>query len=423
MPDNSSLSHDELLSSAEKFLREPSVKNAPLNKKIEFLQKRGLTEEEIEVAISKANSESNNESANYLSLNTSDNNTKSQTSQQYEVLPPIIPKRDWRDYFVVATATAGVAYGIYELTRHYIIPSILPERQSKLENDKKEIEQEFSKIDKSLEKMEQEQKLFQEQENEKLKDLDETIDELKDTIMKTTRTREKIENEFKILKLEITNLQNTVDKFITGNDSIKEFEKVKQEISSLKTLMENLKGSNSNNNSISLVNGNNQNITSFINETTMKSNNINNNNNNNNTGSTGMRGIPGLKAVPSASEILSKLNINEESSKLPAWKKIKQENIGANNSIPDWQKSSLQDDFESDNQSGNNDSSRTNTMSSNELSNNSGNEQINNVGYNEIPSNIFTNANVSIPSWQMAIENAVDEEQNAAEQLASELDS
>lgn len=31
--------------------------------------------------------------------------------------PPPPPKRDWRDWFIMATVVGGVSYGVYELTK------------------------------------------------------------------------------------------------------------------------------------------------------------------------------------------------------------------------------------------------------------------------------------------------------------------
>lgn len=39
----------------------------------------------------------------------------------------------------MATATAGLLYGAYEVTRRYVIPNILPEAKSKLKGTKKKL--------------------------------------------------------------------------------------------------------------------------------------------------------------------------------------------------------------------------------------------------------------------------------------------
>lgn len=46
----------ELVTTAVNFLNDPQVKSAPLSKRLAFLEGKGLTQEEIDLAIIKSNS-------------------------------------------------------------------------------------------------------------------------------------------------------------------------------------------------------------------------------------------------------------------------------------------------------------------------------------------------------------------------------
>lgn len=322
-----------LFDSAVSFLSDPSVKDAPLTKKIEFLQSKGLTQQEVEVALKESQQAPQDRSRNV------GNNSRSSSfsepirdSMIYEAVPPPLPRRDWKDYFIMTTATAGLFYGVYEVTKRYVIPNILPESQSKLDQDKKEIQNQFDKVDKLLEKLENEQSEFKKKEEQKLLELDKTVVDLQACLEQTSHTRNRIEDEFKMMKLEMANLQNKLDTFVMSKKGDQHLEKINSEFESLKNLIRNREVASANLATDGSNNGPNR--TSPLNKSP----------------------IPGVEAIPSAAEILSKMNFGNENSSsnedqnresIPAWKKAREESLShsnpnsSSNSIPEWQKNSL----------------------------------------------------------------------------------
>ncbi|QLL30426.1 hypothetical protein HG536_0A02430 [Torulaspora globosa] len=299
----------DLFESAVSFLGDASVKEAPLTKKIEFLQSKGLTQEEVELALREAQEKSGGKrtGTTYRELSGARHD-----ESVYEAMPPPIPRRDWKDYFVMATATAGLLYGVYEITRRYVIPNLLPDSKSKLEQDKEEIQSYFDKVDKVLNAIEEEQEKARARDDEKLEELEATIYQLQTCLEKTAKTRDKMEDEFKMLKLEIMNLQSTIDKHILNKENVRELEKVNNELSSLKNL---------------------------INST--MSDNANDEHGRGHKSPLSKNAIPGADTIPSAADILTKLNLDKKEG-TPAWKKARDESLGsAGSSIPEWQKSSL----------------------------------------------------------------------------------
>lgn len=299
----------ELFESAVSFLGDASVKDAPLAKKIEFLQSKGLTQEEVELALREAQEKSSSKrtGSTFRELSGARND-----DVVYEAMPPPIPRRDWKDYFVMATATAGLCYGVYEITKRYVIPNLLPDSRSKLEQDKEEIQAYFEKVDKVLNAIEEEQEKARTKDDEKLEELEATIYQLQTCLEKTAKTRDKMEDEFKMLKLEIINLQSTIDKHILNKDNVRELEKVNSELSSLKNLMNSSMADNADGRR-------------GVGHKSPLSKNT----------------IPGADTIPSAADILTKLNLDKKEG-TPAWKKAREESLGsAGSSIPEWQKSSI----------------------------------------------------------------------------------
>ncbi|CAI1987142.1 hypothetical protein SEUBUCD646_0G01250 [Saccharomyces eubayanus] len=308
-----------LFDSAISFLKDESIKDAPLLKKIEFLKSKGLTEKEIEIAMAEPKINEKLDNGITKRSDVSENTTNAQDMYFYEAMPPALPHRDWKDYFVMATATAGLLYGAYQVTRRYVIPNILPEAKNKLEEDKEEIKDQFAKIDKVLNAIETEQTELREQESNKLKELGDTISELQQVLVQTTRNKEKIEDEFRLVKLEMSNLQSTIDKFVSDNSNMQELNNIQREMDSLKSLIKNREPTDMHDNRPFSMSPN---------------------------------GIPGIDAIPSASEILAKMGMQEENDEekengdnaaneantVPAWKKVREQTVDSNGSIPEWQK-------------------------------------------------------------------------------------
>jgi hypothetical protein len=104
----------------EPVLQDPSVAQAPLEKKIAFLQSKNLTPEEVDVSLARVGdppaSSVGSVPPNYAYRQPPPPQAGyggypgGYWPQQP---PPELPKRDWRDWFIMATVMGGVGYGIY----------------------------------------------------------------------------------------------------------------------------------------------------------------------------------------------------------------------------------------------------------------------------------------------------------------------
>lgn len=242
---------DKLVESAVKFLNDTSVKDATLVKKIEFLQSKGLSPEQIGIALQRRGQ--NDYSVTGTTTTQSDNNVQNNREVNrnidslYEVIPPPIPERNWKDYFIMATVSCGLMYGCFELTKRYVLPNIMPESKGKLEKDKDEINKQFQQVDNTLQKLEEEYKEFKLDEQKKLNELDTTIKLLNDSILDVNKVREMILDDFKLIKLELNHLKDSIDNIIQDKEDGTELNKIKQELLSLGNLIRNSSFNNSNN--------------------------------------------------------------------------------------------------------------------------------------------------------------------------------
>lgn len=283
--------NEELINSAVSFLRDPNVASAALTKKVEFLESKGLNQEEIEEALKRVNEP---ESSSSSSITPSTSNTTTTSLQlppqqlpidYYNVAPPV-PERTWKDYFIMATATAGVTYGLYQIVTKYLVPSIIPPSQSSIEQDKEVINEEFIKIDKILEQLTKEQEEIKTANEEKLKDIDTVIENINDFLARYNRDKFNFDDNLKLMRLEIDNLSNSIEKNMKLNKEDVNYELVglKDELQSLKNLIQ-VRGASSSSNGATAANGASS-----------------------NTGRT----IAPVSSIPSASEILKRAKAKNE---------------------------------------------------------------------------------------------------------------
>lgn len=229
--------NEDLISSAVSFLSDPNVASSPLTKKVEFLESKGLNQQEIEEALNRAN-------ASHLTSSTGVSRAPSAPEPQppidyYNMAPPPLPERSWKDYFIMATATAGVTYGLYQVVSKYLVPSIIPPSQSTIEDDKTRMEEEFIKIDKLLEQLSTDQSDIKEQNENKLKEIDVVIENVNDFLAKYNKDKLSFDDDLRLMKSEIQNLKNSVEKNMDmTKDSVKfELSEITAELDSLKQLL------------------------------------------------------------------------------------------------------------------------------------------------------------------------------------------
>ncbi|KAK2825453.1 hypothetical protein Q7C36_019380 [Tachysurus vachellii] len=116
---------EALIATAVKFLQNPKVRQSPLATRKAFLKKKGLTDEEVELAIQRSGSV---EEALTLSPSGSPHMVHSSPLVPAAYSPP---GYRWRDYGALAIIMAGMAFGFHHLYRKYILPLIMGSKEDK----------------------------------------------------------------------------------------------------------------------------------------------------------------------------------------------------------------------------------------------------------------------------------------------------
>uniref|UniRef100_A0A8C2DJ81 Peroxisomal membrane protein PEX14 n=1 Tax=Cyprinus carpio TaxID=7962 RepID=A0A8C2DJ81_CYPCA len=115
--------HQNQIATAVRFLQNQQVRQSPLATKKAFLKKKGLTDEEVDLAIERSGS-------------TEEPLTVAVPRPAHIAHPvPLAPYSPsgyrWRDYSALAVILAGMAFGFHHLYRKYILPLIMSSKEDK----------------------------------------------------------------------------------------------------------------------------------------------------------------------------------------------------------------------------------------------------------------------------------------------------
>ncbi|MBN3287215.1 PEX14 protein, partial [Polyodon spathula] len=120
------VAHKSKIATSVKFLQNPKVRQSPLDTRKAFLRKKGLTDEEVELAVQHAG------------VTAEEPHSRSPSGQQHLLHPPHLapvqyspPGSRWRDYGALVIIMAGVAFGFQQLYRKYILPLIMGSKEDK----------------------------------------------------------------------------------------------------------------------------------------------------------------------------------------------------------------------------------------------------------------------------------------------------
>ncbi|KAF7466790.1 peroxisomal membrane protein PEX14 [Marmota monax] len=121
---------EPLIATAVKFLQNSRVRQSPLATRRAFLKKKGLTDEEIDLAFQQSGTAADEPSS------------LGPATQVVPVQPPHLISQPyspvgsrWRDYGALAIIMAGIAFGFHQLYKKYLLPLILGGRE-----DRKQLE-------------------------------------------------------------------------------------------------------------------------------------------------------------------------------------------------------------------------------------------------------------------------------------------
>jgi peroxin-14 len=152
-----------------------------------------------------------------------------------------LPARDWRDWFVMATVSGGVGYGLYYLTKRYVYPLIAPPTPPQLESDKASIDEKFTEAFNVLDTLKADTAALKSAEEERKARVDATLEEVETVVQDLKNAGKRREDESKRVGDEVRGLRDLIPKALEGQKESqkKALEDLQTELKSLKQLVMN----------------------------------------------------------------------------------------------------------------------------------------------------------------------------------------
>ncbi|ORX87616.1 hypothetical protein BCR32DRAFT_289259 [Anaeromyces robustus] len=229
---------ENLVSSATSFLKDPKVQKAPLAKRVAFLESKGLTQEEIKEALSRADGNAPQSTA--VVANGTVSPQLPQNPYMQIVQPP--PKYlGWKDYFIGTAIIGGVSYALYKALKKYL-PDLLQIPSTKdLQENNEQLTKQLEVASEALNSSKVETKAaitLMDEQGEKIKTF---MDTLTKSLNNLKEADEKRDEEICTIKNDLENVKTLIPKMIEKsketNDSV--LSDLQNEIKSLKSLIVN----------------------------------------------------------------------------------------------------------------------------------------------------------------------------------------
>jgi peroxin-14 len=227
-------------------LQDPSVASAPVDQRIAFLRSKNLTQEEIDLALQRAGSEPPIQSPPQTQVQSYQTPPPQQYNQnaywqQPPPPPPELPRRDWRDWFIMATVVGGLGFGAYTVAKRYIYPLIAPPTPPQLEQDKAAVDASFEKAFALLEQLATDTQDLKSSEQARTEKLDTALSEVESVIGQLKDASRRRDDEGRRLNDEVRGLKDMIPAAMEAQkkSADQRLTDLATEMKSLKTLINN----------------------------------------------------------------------------------------------------------------------------------------------------------------------------------------
>ncbi|KAI5301891.1 peroxisomal membrane protein pex14 [Ascosphaera pollenicola] len=160
---------------------------------------------------------------------------------QQQLPPPDLPRRDWRDWFIMATTVAGVGYGVYSLSKKYIAPLIAPPTPPQLQQDKESIDEQFSRAFALIDQLAADTTALKHAEETRADKLDTALKDVESVTSDLKLSSRRRDEDIRRISEEIRTLKDGIPKAIEGERKGYErrLTELGAELKSLKVLLSN----------------------------------------------------------------------------------------------------------------------------------------------------------------------------------------
>ncbi|ESK87876.1 peroxisomal membrane anchor protein [Moniliophthora roreri MCA 2997] len=218
---------EELIRNAVSFLLDPKTQASPLTQRIQFLEAKGLTPPEIDLAVRQA------------SVNQTVPTNTYQASYSSHSYPHPSQRWDWRDYFIGAVVSGTVVYGAVSLFKKYLLPHLQPPDATVYEEDRDALTAQFDAAEALLKEIQAETAAVKSAVEEQKEKVDKTIRDVEEVVSEMRQGESKTRDEMREIRDEIDTIREMIPKMMEKNkeSQAQTLAELQQELKSLKALL------------------------------------------------------------------------------------------------------------------------------------------------------------------------------------------
>ncbi|TFK30511.1 hypothetical protein FA15DRAFT_683828 [Coprinopsis marcescibilis] len=221
----------ELIRNAVSFLSDTKAQASPLAQKLQFLEAKGLTPAEIDIALKQSAQLQNGPYPQQYA---------SPYSHPHSlVYPPQQQRWDWRDYFITAVVSGTVVYGAVSMFKKYLYPHLQPPSTTAYEQDRDELNAQFDAAEALLKEIQAETAAVRAAVEEQKERVDQTTENVNAVVTQMKEGEAKTRDEIREIREEVNTIRDMLPKMIDKNkeSQTQSLSELQQELKSLKALL------------------------------------------------------------------------------------------------------------------------------------------------------------------------------------------
>ncbi|KLO20205.1 hypothetical protein SCHPADRAFT_992296 [Schizopora paradoxa] len=224
-----------LMDNAISFLRDPNSQASSFAQRIQFLEAKGLTPDEIQEAMHQAAlSQGPSQYPQYTPY-------PQYGASPYPMGPMGVnrPPLDWRDYFIMAVVSGSFMYGAVALARKYLMPHLKPPSSTVYEEDRDALAAQFDVAEALLKEIQEETREVKESvEAQKVK-VDQAAEDVEAAVKDMREGEIRTRDEMREIREEVNSIRDMLPKMIDKNKEAQSnsLAELQQELKSLKALL------------------------------------------------------------------------------------------------------------------------------------------------------------------------------------------
>ncbi|GAA5855145.1 hypothetical protein JCM9279_001968 [Rhodotorula babjevae] len=185
----------QLIASAVSFLRDPATASSPLAQRIAFLESKGLSQPDIELALQQAGSGQSGPAPPYPGARGPYSAAGPHSSSPYGANHLNEFQRDWRDWFIMGVVGGSVGWLAVKLAQKFLVPHLQPPTETDLEASQRALEAKYDEAAELLKTLQESTDAVAASLDEQKRDIEKELDEVRGAV-KEMREGEKKRDEW-----------------------------------------------------------------------------------------------------------------------------------------------------------------------------------------------------------------------------------